>query len=305
MEMLDSHLRQFDEYFELANTNPKEAICKAYLFIKMAAPYYYIENHMDNSYETLIEKLKALELKCFKHKYLLDYHCFFKTTEPPSKEDLLDYIIWCGRKQALKHSSLHLNELEDLSQWDFTNACYVASKKIKNTCRELGIKCHLIRILPGYDPFPGFFSRFNFHYFNIIEIDSDYYLVDVTLSQFFWERFNHPDRLGIANLDGPSIGCYMMRLKNGKDIASQLFNFGYIKMDAKIFKTYMDSFTLSFRNGLYYEENDNDIILPYSIEKYVDFLKGKDSQLKREKKHCLGVQEHPLKNPNFSVFDRL
>ena len=73
---------------------------------------------------------------------------------------------------------------------------------------------------------------------------------------------------------------------------------GYIELEDEVFKTYLDAFTLSFRNGLYYEENKDNIILPYSMKDYTRFLSGKDSQARHEKVKCLGRQERPLEDPN-------
>ena len=127
--------------------------------------------------------------------------------------------------------------------------------------------------------------------------------MDITLAQFFCSKNNHPGRLGVAGLEGPSVGCYMMRLPRGQEIANALFTKGYIELDSEVFKTYMDAFTLSRRNGIYYEEGG--IVFPYSISQYKDFAKGIDSQMNHEPLHCLGLQRRPIKNPNTTVFNQL
>ena len=56
-------------------------------------------------------------------------------------------------------------------------------------------------------------------------------------------------------------------------------------------KNYLDGFTLSFRNGLYYEGQENkDFTVSYSCDDYYDFLNGLDSQVNYEDLECLGEQ---------------
>ena len=60
----------------------------------------------------------------------------------------------------------------------------------------------------------------------------------------------------------------------------------------------MWTFTVSFRNGLYYENtNDFSFTAPYSVEDYVKFLHGENSQLNIEGEENLGYQRRPLKDP--------
>ena len=60
-------------------------------------------------------------------------------------------------------------------------------------------------------------------------------------------------------------------------------------------KYYLDGFAISFRNGLYYDETgDYSFTTPYTFDEYIDFLNGKDSQVKREGKLVLGYHEKPV-----------
>ena len=86
-----------------------------------------------------------------------------------------------------------------------------------------------------------------------------------------------------------------MMTEQGQNIAKNLLEKGYIKLNTELFKTYMDSFTVSFRNGLYYEQtNDYSFTTNYTIEDYANFLTKKDSQIKREGIEVLGYQKRPL-----------
>lgn len=303
MEMLESDLKQLDECIELAKTNPEKGLNDGYCFIKNIAYNYYVNGSMNDDYLNLCSRLRKLERRSLSCHNLLDLHYLFDTIHAPSKEDVLEYIIWCGRKYLMDNSFVsYIYPTEDLHRWDFRNMCYYGSWKIKETCNELGIKCRVLRIIPGFSLKKIIPCELNFHNFNIIKVESKYYLVDITLAQFFCERDNHLGRLGVAGLEGPNVGGYMVNLEGGKELAKQLLTVGYVNLDEETFKTYMDSFMLSFRNGLYYEEND--IILPYTIDQYGMFLQGEDSQVKHEKVLCLGKQKRPLKNPNISVFNK-
>lgn len=306
MNMLDSHIKQLKEYYEKAKIDPENALNAGYHFVKEIAHYYYDNDNecMNDDYKEIQWHLRHLERRSLSYHNILDFHCLIDTDNAPSKEDVLDYIVYCGRKHLIDTKVFHVHKpIEDLYNWNFRNDCYWGSSEIANTCSELGIKCRMIIILPGFGSKKEIPSEYACHWFNIIEFESKKYLVDITLAQFFDGQNNHPGRLGVANFEGPSVGCYMTRLNGGEEIARKLFTVGYVELTDEVFKTYMDAFMLSFRNGLYYEENG--IILPYSIDQYMQFLHGEDSQVKHEKVYCLGKQRRPLKNPNMSIFDKI
>ena len=86
--------------------------------------------------------------------------------------------------------------------------------------------------------------------------------------------------------------------KNHEKMAVELLTNGYVELNEDIFKKYMDSFALSFRNGLYYENTkDFSFTVPYTVEDYIRFLNGEDNQIKHEGRENLGFQGRPLKNP--------
>ena len=303
MDSVKSHIETMCHLIELAKKIPEKAIDESYHFIKQIAPYYYDGEYMVEDYNNLLYRLRRIEKISLSSRNILEFHQLFDPKNPPNGNDLLDYIVWQGRKELIDEKHMEKEDPTiDLYTWEFANMCFFCSKEIEITCNKLGIECHLICIAPGFDPSVDLNSYFKFHYFNIIKYNQKYYLIDVTLPQFFQERYNHPGKLGVVGIDGPDIGCYMMHLKRGPEIAMKLFTDGYIELDEETFKTYMDSFTLSFRNAIYYEENDN--IFPYSIRQYRRFLNGKDSQANHEKTYCLGIQTRPLKNPDIKIWER-
>jgi len=164
-----------------------------------------------------------------------------------------------------------------------------------------GIKCEVVTIYPGYDPSAKLDIDISKHCFNVVEYNSKYYLIDITYAQFFNKSNNHLDRLGVAGLEGPNVGCYISLTPKGENIAKKILTNGYIELNEDVFKNYMDAFTLSFRNGLFYEKGNSSFCVPYSVDDYKKFLSGTDSQLKHEKLKCLGRQKRPLNNLNINL----
>ncbi len=78
-----------------------------------------------------------------------------------------------------------------------------------------------------------------------------------------------------------------------------MINFGWIEATDQNLKAYFDSFAISFRNGIYYEDMKNIIFkTDYQAEDYISFLDGKGSQLEKESVISLGRQMRPLKSYN-------
>ena len=88
----------------------------------------------------------------------------------------------------------------------------------------------------------------------------------------------------------------MMLDENRKRVALELLEKGYIKLNENNFKDYLDGFTMSYLNGLYYSENGFNI--NYSLDRYIDFLHGKSNMSKFEKEEHLGYLKRPIKKGN-------
>lgn len=107
------------------------------------------------------------------------------------------------------------------------------------------------------------------------------------------------------NVGGCKPGVYMLMTEKGKKIANKLIRDGYVKLDEETLKLYLDSFTISFRNGLYYERTEDfSYTTDYTADDYLDFLWGKDNLLNYEDRSWLGFQKRPLKNPQMSFGKR-
>lgn len=284
-------------YMKTVKTTPNSTISEAYSFIKQIANIYYVNNKMSQYYNSLVSLILYLEAKCLGHKNMLEFSKKIDISNSPDKEDLLNYIIWSARKYIM---GPYVDDEEELYNWNFQYQCVDASNYIYHLCSENGIKCQVVTIYPGYDPSAKLDIDISKHCFNVVEYNSKYYLIDITYAQFFNKSNNHLDRLGVAGLEGPNVGCYILHTPKGENIAKKILTDGYIELDEDVFKNYMDAFTLSFRNGLFYEKENSSFCIPYSVDDYKKFLSGTDSQLKHEKLKCLGRQKRPLNNLNIN-----
>ena len=68
---------------------------------------------------------------------------------------------------------------------DLTGKCFIASNYIKNVCQGMNIKCYKIGLFPGFTYSSILYNGLKQHYFNIIDLNNEFYLVDITYSQFF------------------------------------------------------------------------------------------------------------------------
>ena len=189
-----------------------------------------------------------------------------------------------------------INKNINFNNLDLTNYCSVACDYILNICKSLNIKGIKIKIIPGFsDKYQLYYGGRN-HYFIILDINNNKYLLDSTYSQFFLLKRNIIDRIGIINLSGCDAGIFMNMDKNRKLVSNKILQDGFIRLDEDTLKQYLDGFAISYRNGLYYENtNDYSYTTNYSAKDYENFLKGLDSQITHEKISYLGYQRKPSK----------
>ena len=84
-----------------------------------------------------------------------------------------------------------------------------------------------------------------------------------------------------------------------KKVANKVLTDGWIEWNNSNMKNYLDGFTMSYRNGLYYERtNDFSFKTKYKIEDYNRFINGKDNTINHEGRDNLGYQQIPLQNPH-------
>ena len=310
----------------LSPDNYESVMSDIYKFIKIETPKYYNGNEVDLSemyLNGLIKKLVRIESNYGKGNHLLLVPTEFKLESKIDKlkkvlennesiynftkqnmvnmdnnDEFLSYIIKEVRSFIIeKNFSVNQKnfKLEDI---DLSNCCYSAAKYTDLICKKHNVKTKMLSIYPGFGKYGDLENDLLQHHANIIDLNGRYYLIDTTYSQFFYQYKNNLDRLGVIGMAGSYVGSYMMIDNNRLNVAKKLIKDGYIELTKNVLKMYMDGFALSFRNGLYYENNDlYSYITPYTDDDYIDFLCGNNSQIKEEGKENLGYQKRPLKNP--------
>ena len=289
------HTLILGSYLKNAQSDPAKAMSMAYNFIKQVAKDYYHNEKMDPSFNTLINYLRHMEVECLGKKNIVKFSKMIDLSKNSFiSVNILDYIVWRTRKYLM--GNVGDNTVQDLYNWNFRFKCVLAADYFKQLCQNIDIKCDVLTIYPGYDPKVKLDVGIAKHCFNIVQYNGKKYLVDITLAQFFNKNENNIERLGIPKLMAPSVGCYMLLSEKGREIAYKILSDGYVELTEEVLKIYLDSFTLFFRNGLYYEQEDSSFNVQYDINDYMLFFAGEDSQTRHEKIQCLGRQKKPLNN---------
>ena len=220
------------------------------------------------------------------------------SSELKEGEEFLKFLVKEVRQNVLSENYLVTKDM-NLGRIDFTNCCYQARKHTESICNKHGMTSKKIKIYPGFADYQELDNDLmRQHHASIVVINGEYYLVDTTYSQFFKKNKNNLDRLGVYGLSGAHVGSYMVIDKDRLNLAIKLINDGYVKLDKNVLKNYMDGFALSFRNGLFYENNNiSSYTTPYTDDDYLKFLYTDDNQINYEGKENLGRQLKLLKNP--------
>lgn len=293
----DSHKLILRSYLnEVTEDNYEELLKKIYRYIKSVTPMYDLGYRMHDAYEFLREYSFYADEK-FSNKRILDISIPFDIYE--CKDNIVEFIVHTTRKNLIDRHGIHYHYTNDLWNINFENDCRIAAEYVKKLCETYNVKCYMLSIYPGYENEIKLYKGSGFHYANIIQCNGQYYLIDCTYSQFFYTNRNNIDRLGVVNLQTCNVGTFMLMSEKGKKIAISLLQNGFVKLDEETFKIYLDAFTISFRNGLFYEEtNDFSYISSYSFDDYMRFFEKKDNQINHEGQQNLGYQKRTLKNPN-------
>lgn len=282
-------------------------IKEMYAYAKMIIPEFFIDDyfpHMHCSYDFFTNDLINYE-HLFEERFITESEPVFnffdnrEIDDYSDPESILNYIVHNVRRYLVLSHSCNQRRPIDINRLDFENDCLTASNKVKELCDQLWLESHVIGIYPGYMKHNDLYNGNGFHMANIVKIEDKYYLVDCTYRQFFTYRQNFLDRLGVVEMAGCKAGSFMMMSDERKNIASSILKNGWIQLEGETLKHYLDGFTLSYRNGLYYEQTgDFSYTTDYDVDTYIKFLRGEDNLLNHEDREVLGYQKRPLKNPN-------
>lgn len=315
MDEIDKYLSRMDEVEKLAvehsqnifdvvnrlhGNNDNDMLQEIYLYVKGITNLYYYDNCYEKSllpaYKLIRFSVGLAEEKVSSRIINIPIN-FELLDDKKNDKSFLDYVVYSTRKYLLEKRYLD-SKIVRLDKINFADECLNAANFIKAICDENGIESYILQIAPGYDINSKLYDcdGLKYHYFNVIKYAGEYYLLDITYLQFFYTRYNILDRIGLVNIPPCDPGCFMMMSNIGQEAATEIIKNGYIKLDEKVFKIYLDAFTISFRNGLYYENtNDFSFTTNYSIEDYIRFLNGEDNQINYEGEENLGYQKSPLK----------
>lgn len=297
-QILNGHQKIIDSYIDkMKDNNYQEILSDIYKYVKSVTDIYYEEGLIREAYGYLRNSIISKE-NILPYGKLLDVP--IRYSQLKESDIFMERIVYIARKYLVDKYTFYGNYNINIEDMDFSDYCKKAAEYIKSFCDKHNIESYILPIYPGYEKRALLYCGSGYHFANIIKRNNKYYLIDVTYSQFFYEKRNNLDRLGVVNISGCDPGIFMLMTDNGKTIATTLLEDGYIELNEEILKTYLDSFTISFRNGLYYETtSDLSYTASYSVDDYINFLKGKDNQINHEGKENLGYQKRPLRNWNF------
>ncbi len=295
-------LRQYKTKIKNSSTLEEQLdiMKEVYSFAKLIAPMFFEDfKHLKSDYNLIVEEIMNCEFA------LPNYYIIENNPQLTSPLNILEYIVYITRDMLVKKVNKNAKNPSCLADIDLSNKCAVASRFITKFCHKYHIPNKRVLIETGYIKTSRLSNGMGYHYFNIVTLNNHDYLIDCTYSQFFLIRKNILECLGIPGHHNPYAGLFMVMDSCRKKVAEEILEKGYIKITPDVLKHYLDGFTLSYRNGLYYEcTNDFSYTTNYQDTNYQSFLKREDNQLNYENKLHLGLQRYPLNNPNLNFQKR-
>ena len=299
---MDNYLLQFKESYKKIRTAKNSEVAdneieKLYKYTKDITPEFFRGDNLSKNYRHIKRKLIECE-SVLPKDFIIEsdpiYEFDMFDLQVPVNESFqnkLDWAIYMTRRYLHIKNSISKRSLEDFNRLDLANFCELASKRFYYFCQLVGIECKVFIIDPGYTSEVELFNGYGYHFINAIKNGNEQYIVDTTYRQFFTLKYNNLERLGIVDISGCRPGVFMLMTKKREILAREILKKGYFKVTKDNLKNYLDGFTLSFRNGLYYiDTNDYSYTTNYTATDYVNFLNGEDNQLNYEREELLGFQ---------------
>lgn len=226
----------------------------------------------------------------------------FKCSRESEPEEIAEYIATMTRVQLCKR----LTQTENLSlitMLDLEDNCSFAAFTAASLAEYLGLKAKVRVLNPGFSTDACLYNGGD-HAFALIIIDNRIFLIDCTYSQFFINSRCQIQKNGIMLSRNCQPGFFMTLTPARRKVAEKILRDGWIELKNDELKHYIDGFTLSYRNGLFYERSEDfSFTTPYDVNTCWDFISYEKDLLDFEDDETLGYQYTPLKNPRMR-FDK-
>ena len=278
-----------------------------YTFLKVISLDFYKDGKIDKFYNSIINRVFNIE-ESLSQDFILESMPIFRYKKERqalvsaySNEDILKWVVNESRRRFMEteYRLVRPQNREDVfKRLSMIDRCGNISDLVKLVCLENGIECKTLLIYPGFDEKANLYNGYRFHYFNIIKIRNEEYIVDLSYRQFFLLQFNTLNRIGVVLLGNSYPGRFMTLRSDRLKVAREILKNGFIELNDITGKCYFDGFALSFRNGHYYEQTkDFSYTTVYTLDDYRRFLNCEDSQIEHEGKTVLKLQTIPIKDP--------
>ena len=295
-------MEKMNEYLEKMGkeNNNIPIMIEIYNYIKNSLPIFYSDGELNYYYGRIIGLIMSCESK-LPPKFITESEPLFNYNDDDfieknqKDEMILDKIVLKTRKELLKYYKIS-NPDTEIKNISFTNYCSKSSRIVSQICNDNDIKSTRLEIHPGFSKKDNLCNGSCFHYFNIINYNKKYYLIDCTYRQFFKIKHNFLEKIGLLNMQGCHPGTFMLIDSEREKVARKILRDGWIELDENTLKLFLDGFAISYRNGIYYEEtNDYSFNTKYTTDDYIRFLKEEDNQINHEGKEALGYQKRIIK----------
>lgn len=273
-----------------------------YAYVKEITPNFIFEDDPARSNFAFIAKfLEKSIADNISPEFLLSpsiaNHQNFKVTEDSTPEEKMDYIAMMVRL-GLSIKLTHQRDIKRLEYMDLRGYCSDAAFSVPAFAAALGMETKVKVIEPGYLINSHLYMRSGDHAFAIVSTKGRRFLIDCTYSQFFLKARCQIEKTGILRIPNCQAGYFMTLNETRQKIAEKILKDGWIELTGDTLKHYLDGFTLSYRNGLYYERTgDFSYTTAYDVETCEQFISYGRDLLDFEDEETLGYQYTPLKNP--------
>ncbi len=305
-DLINKYMESMDDYYnkifkEKDVTKKIEILTKLYEYVReISLEWWEQDENMARNFVYILREIFACE-KELPDIFILNVKPKYEVVNYPKNtkndEEVLNYIV--HQTRIFLHAKLTFGTfIADFSNLDLVNECERSSNFVIKVCKQLGLEAKKIKITSGFAPYYHLEGDTGYHYFVIVNLNNNEYLIDCTYNQFFLLKRCLIERLGIMHVRSTAPGIFMIINDQRKKVAEKILKDGWIKLDGIVLKHYLDGFAISHRNGLYYEKNPNSSFdTSYTPSDYENFLKGIDNQINYEGKEVLGFQKKPLENP--------